>query len=143
MMATHAGELTQDGRSLLYPASEDYATTVENIKMAIADQGLNVSNTLHISDMLNRTAKDLDIKKNIFLQAESIEFCSARWSHQMIQLNPLNLNVCPFTIAVFIKTDEPQQVYVAFTQPELLNDNGQKLTQEITAALREIVENSL
>jgi hypothetical protein len=32
---------------------------------------------------------------------------------------------------------------VAFTQPELLNDNGQKLTQEITAALREIVENSL
>ncbi len=61
----------------------------------------------------------------------------------MIQLNPLNLNVCPFTIAVFIKTDEPQQVYVAFTQPELLNDNGQKLTQEITAALREIVENSL
>ncbi len=74
MMATHAGELTQDGRSLLYPASEDYATTVENIKMAIADQGLNVSNTLHISDMLNRTAKDLDIKKTYFFKPNPLNF---------------------------------------------------------------------
>lgn len=138
-----AEDFVQEDNSIIYTSSEDYELTLENVKMAIADKGLRVSGTLHISDMLNRTAKDLDIKNNVFIKAESIEFCSASWSHQMVQIDPLNLNVCPFTIAVYIKTETPDTVYVAFRQPHITGESADALSAKITQAMHDIVSDSI
>lgn len=143
MSLLQASDFIQEGDTIIYASSEDHDITMENVQMAIADKGLRVSGTLHISDMLNRTAKDLEIKNNVFIKAESIEFCSALWSHKMVQLDPLNLNVCPFTIAVYIKTDEPEQVYVAFRQPYISSKQDSPLRAEIIQALHDIVSDSI
>ena len=138
-----ADYVEQEG-SFIYLSSEDFSLTKENIEMAIEDQGLRVSGTLHVSEMLNRTAKDLGITNNIFIKAESLEFCSALWSHKMIQLDPLNINVCPFTIAIYTKTDEPEKVYVAFRKPLITGDDkNNSLQAEIMQALQEIIEDSI
>ena len=72
------GQEEQEKTAVTYTATTDisYANIKENIEMAITDQGLIISGTLHISDMLNRTGKDLgfDILARLDLEtsAESL-----------------------------------------------------------------------
>jgi hypothetical protein len=109
--------------------------------MAIVDQGLLVSGTLHVSDMLNRTAGDLGFSKR-FSKAESVEFCSAMLSHKMAQAAEENIAICPFTIAVYVKKSEPEKVYAAYRVPLLMGDRGE-VSGEIVDLLETILEESL
>jgi uncharacterized protein (DUF302 family) len=102
-----------------YKSSDDYESTKENIEMAITGRGLKVSGVLHISEMLNRTGPDIGFNKEIYKKAESLEFCSAKVSHVMTKTDHRNLTICPFTVAVYILSDEPEQVYVSFRKPQL------------------------
>ncbi len=125
----------------VFKAEDDYQTVKENIEMAITDRGMLLSSVLHISDMLNRTAKDLGFDK-IFLKAESIEFCSAALSHRMVKADPTNLVICPFTISVYVKADEPDQVYVAFQRQTLAGESREE-SKAVNDMLRGIVADAL
>ncbi len=132
---------TLPGPVQLYMADDDYDDVKENLEIAITDRGLLISGTLHVSDMLNRTAKDLGYKKQVYLKAESLEFCSAKLSHEMVLLDPGNLTVCPFTIALYVLKEQPKQVYVAFRRPSLAGDTG-KMEAAIFAMLEGIVKDA-
>ena len=92
--------------------------------------------------MLNRTGPDLGYKQ-IFDKAESVEFCSASISHQMTQVAPENMTLCPFTISVYIKTEQPEQLYVAYRRQLLAGDAGGKVTAEIDKLLDGIVHDAI
>jgi uncharacterized protein (DUF302 family) len=133
-----------DGRSdpiRVFSSEEPFDDVVENIKMAIEGQGLLVSGTLHVSDMLSRTASDLGFSE-IFSRAESLEFCSALISHKMSQTAPENIAICPFTIAVYTKKSEPEKVYVAYRAPELAGD-ADEVTEKIIELFEAIIDDSL
>ncbi len=125
----------------IYTSEASFEEVVENIKMAIVDRGMLVSGTLHVSDMLNRTAPDLGFSE-VFTQAESVEFCSAQISHLMAQASPENIINCPFTIAVYVRSAEPGQVYVAFRHPQLGGD-AETAREAIFEMLDGIVKDSL
>ena len=125
----------------VFKSAEPFEDVVENVKMAIIERGLLVSGTLHVSDMLNRTAPDLGYTE-VFTKAESVEFCSAVISHMMARAAPENIAICPFTIAVYVKHAEPQQVYVAYRLPYLAG-SGSKATDEILSLLEGIIEDSI
>ncbi|MEW8506340.1 MAG: DUF302 domain-containing protein [Candidatus Thiodiazotropha sp.] len=125
----------------VFTSEESFEDVVENIKMAIIDQGLLVSGTLHVSDMLNRTAPDLGYKE-IFAKAESVEFCSAVISHKMAQAAPENIAICPFTIAVYQTHADPGHVYLSYRAP-VLAGGGDEVTEEIVTLLEEIIEDSI
>ena len=126
-----------------YESEDDFATVKENVVNAIINHGLTISNTLHISEMLNRTGKDLGFPNPVYISAESIEFCSASISHKMTQLSPLNLTICPFTIAIYNQPNKPDQVHVAFRKPHLVGKTPEKLEQEIETLLEKIVQEAL
>lgn len=126
-----------------YRAEDNFATVKENVTNAIINHGLTVSNTLHISEMLNRTGQDLGFPNAVYTTAESIEFCSALISHKMTQLSPLNLTICPLTIAIYNPATEPKQTYVAFRKPHLVGKNHEQVEQEIETLLETIVEEAL
>ncbi|MEJ2591926.1 MAG: hypothetical protein P8178_11075 [Candidatus Thiodiazotropha sp.] len=125
----------------IYTSDQRYEDVVENVKMAIIDRGLLVSGTLHVSDMLNRTAPDLGFSE-VFVKAESVEFCSALISHKMAQAAPQNVTICPFTIAVYVTTSEPDKVHLAYRLPLLEGDDGQ-VTAAVVEMLDGIVQDSL
>jgi len=127
---------------MLYRSDDAFETVKENLETAIANQGLTVSGTLHVSEMLARTGPDLGFPKPVYSQAESLEFCSALMSHQMTQASPLNAAICPFTIALYVKTEEPGQVYVAFRKPRLAGD-AQAVTEAVNTLLTTIVHEAL
>lgn len=133
---------TPPGPVQVYMAEDDYDDVKENLAIAITDLGLLISGTLHVSDMLNRTAMDLGYKNQVYLKAESLEFCSAKVSHEMVLLDPGNLTICPFTIAVYVLKEQPEQVYVAFRRPSLAGDAG-KMEASIFAMLEGIVKEAL
>ncbi|MES9940518.1 MAG: hypothetical protein ABW104_18680 [Candidatus Thiodiazotropha sp. 6PLUC2] len=125
----------------VFTSEESFEDVVENVKMAVVDQGLLVSGTLHVSDMLNRTASDLGFSQ-LFLKAESVEFCSALMSHKMAQAAPENIAICPFTIAVYVKQSEPGKVYAAYRVPHLMGDGGEA-TKDIINLFETILEDAL
>jgi uncharacterized protein (DUF302 family) len=133
--ALAGGEPMQEGQpGRIYTTDQTFEDVVENVKMGVIDQGLLVSGTLHVSDMLNRTASDLGFSE-VFSKAESVEFCSALISHKMAQAAPENIGVCPFTIAVYVKKDEPGRVYVAYRIPVLSGD-----ASKVSAAIVELLD---
>ncbi len=138
-----AAEVADEGASPIrvFTSGERYEDVVENIRMAIVERGLLVSGSLHISDMLNRTGPDLGFAQ-VFSKAESVEFCSALMSHKMAQAAAENVVTCPFTISVYIKMDEPDQVYVAYRRPQL-NGESDEATQAIIHMMESIVQDSI
>jgi uncharacterized protein (DUF302 family) len=110
---------------VVYESASDYDFTKENIELAITGHGLIVSGTLHVADMLNRTAEDLGLKGDVYLKAESLEFCSAYLSHRMIAVDPSNLTICPFTVAVYVLKSDPDKTFVAYRKPAIAGDGSE------------------
>lgn len=129
------------GAVKLFKTHGTFEEVVDNIKMAIEERGMLVSGTLHVSDMLNRTGPDLGYQQ-VFERAESVEFCSASISHQMTQVAPENLVICPFTLSVFIRQDEPEQIYVAYRRLHLAG-KAEQVTASIYEMLNGIIEDSI
>ena len=144
-LAGLAEEFTQgaaQGPVYVYRTSQfNFDDVRENLKLAIGMRGLLVSGTLHVHDMLARTGPDLGFTPP-YTQAESLEFCSALLSHKMTQLDPLNLVVCPFTVAFFVKPAEPDVVYVAFRKLALAGA-ADALTAELEGFLHGLVREAL
>ena len=129
------GEPVEAGQPIrIYTSEEPFEDVVENVRMAVVERGMLVSGTLHVSDMLNRTAPDLGFSE-VFVQAEAVEFCSALISHKMAQAAPQNIVSCPFTIAVYVRADAPGQVHVAYRLPLLAGD-----AEEVAAAIVEMLD---
>ena len=122
---------------VVYAADSDFEDVVENIKMAVTDRGMLVSGTLHVQDMLARTGKDLGFEKNVYLHAESVEFCSALMSHRMVSADPRNLVICPFTIAAYELAEKPGQVYIAYRKQYLAGE-AEEATEAVLSMLDEI-----
>ena len=112
----------------------DFENIRDSVRQAIEGKGINIAHTLPASDMLNRTGKDFGIKKNVFLQAETVEFCSARISHRLAQANHENILLCPFAISIYVLSDDPEHVYLSWRRPFALSDT------ESQAAVQEMVE---
>jgi uncharacterized protein (DUF302 family) len=112
----------------------NFEDILESVRQAIEGKGINIAHTLPASDMLNRTGKDFGIEKNVFLKAETVEFCSARISHRLAQANHENILLCPFTISVYVLTDDPDHVYLSWRRPFPVSDT------ESRAAVKEMVE---
>lgn len=92
--------------------------TRDAIVMAIENRGLVVNYTSHIGDMLARTGADIGAARQIFAQAEIVEFCSAGLSRQMMEMDPHNIVLCPFAISIYTLPGEKNITWVAYRQPK-------------------------
>lgn len=88
----------------------------EAMVTAIESRGLVINYTAHIGSMLERTGVDLGASRRIFDQAQIIEFCSARLSRQMLELDPHNIVLCPFAISIYTLPGETG-TWVAYRRP--------------------------
>ncbi len=131
-----------DSPIVVYQSDGDYDDIKANLEMAIADRGMLITNTLHISDMLERTAEDTGLDKKLYQKAESLEFCSILMSYRMSLAHPANLAICPLTIGIYKGLEGTDPVHVVFRRPRLLGDAAQA-TQSVTELLDGIVQEAL
>jgi uncharacterized protein (DUF302 family) len=120
--------------------SGDFKDIRDSVRQAIEGKGINIAHTLPAGDMLNRTGKDFGIAVNTFIQAETVEFCSARISHRLVQANPENILLCPFTISIYVLTTDPENVRLSYRRPFTLpDDNSQAAVQEVVQLIEGVI----
>jgi uncharacterized protein (DUF302 family) len=127
---------------ITYWVEEEFENIRDNVRNAIIERGMNIASELHASEMLNRTAPDLGIERNVFLNAVSIEFCSAMISHKLVMAHASNMVLCPFTISIYVLSEDPAKVFVAY-KPPTAGDESSEVLEEIKSLLQAIVTESL
>lgn len=115
---------------------------LSTVKDVIIGRGINIAHTLPAASMLNRTGPAFGMQQNVYLEAETVEFCSARISHMLSAANPRNILLCPFTISVYVLSRDPAHVHVAYRKP-VGEKNSEAAVAEVVKLLDGIVDEAL
>jgi len=113
----------------------DFIDVSANVRAAIIGKGINIANTLHAGQMLHRTGPAFGYKSDVYLDAETYEFCSASISHKLARKHPDNIVLCPFTISVYVVSDEPGFVRLSYRVP-----TGKPGTEDIVEEIVELIQ---
>lgn len=95
----------------------EFEDVKSRVILSIEGRGLVVNYTARVSDMLQRTGKDIGRSVRVYARAEVLEFCSARLSRDTMEADPRNIVFCPYAIAIYTLPHEPESVYVAYRKP--------------------------
>jgi uncharacterized protein (DUF302 family) len=90
----------------------------ERVLLAIENRGLVLNYTARIGAMLERTGKDIGSVRQVYANAELLEFCSAAVSRATMEADPRNIAFCPYSIAIYTLPKEKERVYVAYRRIE-------------------------
>ena len=110
-----------------------------SVRTAILGKGINIANVLPASEMLHRTGADFGYKNNVYGDAMTYEFCSARISHKLSRAHPDNIVLCPFTISVYTVNNEPGQVRVSYRIPTG-RPGSEAVIKEVVELIEGIIE---
>ncbi|MBL8534284.1 MAG: DUF302 domain-containing protein [Betaproteobacteria bacterium] len=107
----------------------EFAGTFEDIRdqlvFSIEQKGLAVSNTAAVGDMLKRTRSDVGGARDLYGNAEIVQFCSASTAHGSTQVDAHLVGLCPYSVAVYTLSGTPGRVYVSYRtllMPEISPD---------------------
>jgi uncharacterized protein (DUF302 family) len=128
----------------IHSTKGSFADVKERVVFAIENRGLVLNYTAHISDMLERTGKDVGSERRIYAKAEVLEFCSAQLSRATMEADPRNIVYCPYAIAVYQLPKEPDKVYISYRKPGAIG-SGQSVRslRAIDRLLADIVRDAL
>ncbi|WP_428651109.1 DUF302 domain-containing protein [Roseibium sp.] len=117
-------------------AFEDVRFDLEN---AIVNRGLVIDYVSHIGDMLARTSEDVGGKKQIFVNAQAMLFCSANLSRKVMEAGPGNIAFCPYSLFVYETPDSTGHVTVGYRMlPETGNEASIAAIAEVNGLLDEL-----
>ncbi len=119
----------------------DFGEISSNIRMAIIGEGINIAHVLPASTMLHRTGPTFGYDDDVYSNAQTYEFCSAKISHKLARQDPDNIVLCPFTISVYSLVTEPGIVRVSYRVP-VGKPGSEPVVEEVIELVRRIVENA-
>ena len=99
LLVVSSGAMATDLHSLKLNA--DFQTAGESVREAIEGAGFVVTAIIPLNQMLVRTAGDLGKRKSPFVDAETIQFCSARLAWELAEENAAQLAFCPLSLTVY------------------------------------------
>ncbi len=118
----------------------DYKDVRNNIIDSIEERALNIAKIFHASDMLKNTKGSFSfIRRDVFRNAEIIEFCSASISQELIRDNHLNILLCPFRIAIYNLEKDPSNVHVVYNIPKAIDKKSKKTIAKLSNLISAIV----
>jgi uncharacterized protein (DUF302 family) len=117
----------------------------DDLIMAIENRGLKINHTNHIADMLARTGTAVGDTRQVYGQAEQVEFCKADLSRTMMLADPSNIVFCPYIIAIYTTPDVKGRVFVAYRKPIAFNasDATEKALKGVDDLLAGIVNDTI
>lgn len=99
-MSAAAAQATDDDVRQLTSKSS-FADVVSNVEDAIINRGYVLDYRGRLGDMLKRTERDVGGTKDIYKNAEFLQFCSAVLSRKAMEADPKNIAYCPYVIFVY------------------------------------------
>ncbi len=121
-------------------ASGSFDDIKDNLVAAIEGKGLVVNATSHISDMLERTGRDLGTTRKVYERAEVLEFCSASLSRKAMEADPQQIAFCPYTIAIYTLPDIKGKVFLVYRHPPVARPGLAQVDQLLESIVKEAVK---
>jgi uncharacterized protein (DUF302 family) len=113
-----------------------------DLKNSIVNEGLVIDTVLHVSDMLNRTGKDVGSTKPVYLHGQTLGFCSATLSRAAVEADPENLAFCPYSIFIYEAVGTPNMITVGYRKlTGATNAESEKALGAINDLLNKIISN--
>ena len=114
-LVAQANQLSLPKDMKLYMIEETlFDEAKEYLMDAFVERGIVLSYTSHVSDMLERTQKDLGIEgTSPYAKAEIYGFCKADLSNYLLRENPFFINYCPYAIHLFSLKNQ-QDSYISY-----------------------------
>jgi len=122
----------------VYPSQAGFDDVLDALKLAIEERGMYINNVMHLSEMLERTGKDLGQEQPIYQRAESVEFCSAVLSREMTIEDPARLVNCPFIIGLYTLPGASGTTYVVHREIPQDQVAGSPVMARVATMLKEI-----
>ncbi|MDV7270976.1 DUF302 domain-containing protein [Thioclava sp. A2] len=102
------------GDGHFWTVEDDFDNVTFSVESAILDAGLVIDHTSHTGEMLERTKGDVGATRTIFTAADVFSFCSSKVSRAVMEIDPANVQFCPYNVFVFERPEEPGQITVGF-----------------------------
>ncbi len=107
--------------------SSDFEEVNDSLLGEIASQGIKISLTSHAQKLIERTGKQLGIKKRVYKDALIHLFCKVDLAHSATQANPHVISGCPYSIAIYQLMSSPDVIYLSFRKPPNFKENPEFL----------------
>ncbi|MFT6105618.1 MAG: hypothetical protein ACJA1E_002052 [Paracoccaceae bacterium] len=131
-LGTVSGAMAADYTAYIYGGSFDDATFA--VESAIVGRGLVIDYVSHTGEMLARTGQDVGSDVHLFDGADVFLFCSAVVSRKVMEVNPMNVAHCPYSIFVIDQAGEVQIGYRHYPAGEM---------QQVQTLLDDIVRDAV
>ena len=143
MLCLPLSALAADGYNVLFKAQGEFQDVRDQVEAAIEGKGLKINHTNKIAEMLERTGKDLGAAKQVYVNGEQFEFCSARISRQMMEADPHAMVLCPYIISVYTIPND-KNVYIAYRKPAASKNPAlKKALADVDKLLTEIIKDAM
>ncbi len=122
----------------VYESDASFDDVLQGLKLAIEERGLYINNVMHMSEMLERTGKDLGMDQQIYGRAESVEFCSAVLSREMTAEAPERIVNCPFIISLYTLPEREGTTFVVHREIPQDQIEGSAVMSRIATMLKDV-----
>lgn len=138
------GALAASAEVVVRSTKGEFKEVKERVLHAIENRGLVLNYTARIGAMLERTGKDIGAARQVYADAELLEFCSAKVSRETMEADPRNIVFCPYGIAIYALPKAPGKVYLAYRRQGASGaGRSAKARQGVDKLLADIVAEAL
>ena len=100
----------------------DFEGVVLDVKNAIINRGYVIDYVGHFNKMLERTSEAVGSvteagAKSPYKNAQYLQFCAAKLTHEAISANPQSIVNCPYVVYVYELNAKPGVIHVGYRPP--------------------------
>lgn len=132
-----------------YSKKATFAEVRDDLKDAIVNSGYVVDFVGHFNAMLKRTSEAAGSVtaagvKSPYRNAQYMQFCAAKLTHQAISADPRNIANCPYIVFVYELGYDPGNIHVGYRQPAPgATRTSKRVNKKIEAMLDGIVRDAI
>lgn len=143
MLCLPLSALAAEGYTVLFKTQGEFQYVRDSVEAAIEGKGLKINHTNKIAEMLERTGQDLGMTRQVYVNGEQFEFCSATVSRRMMEADPHAMVMCPYIVSVYTIPND-KNVYIAYRKPAATRNPAlKKALAEVEKLLTEIIKDAL
>lgn len=131
------GELTKQGK---------FEEVREDLKAAVVNRGYVVDYVGQFNKMLERTSEAVGSvtesgAKSPYKEAEFMQFCAAKLTHDAISASPQDIVNCPYVVYIYELGSKPGLIHVGYRKPVAgPSKRSREAVDKIDALLADIVK---
>ena len=135
--------MAADAYTVLFKTQGTFQDVRDSLQFAIEGKGLKINHTNKIAEMLARTGPEIGATRQVYVDGEQFEFCSATISRKMMEADPNAMVMCPYIVSVYTVPND-KSVYIAYRKPgPTRNPALKKALADVEKLLNDIIKQAL